>query len=105
MVDGLGVNRLDHRDVIGNPLHVRDQFAHQYSGISTPLKSELTGGHRETLLAAGHGGDALSVANRVRQFLIKILSQPWLVVEEIQLGRGSIHVEVNEVLSLGRKVR
>ncbi len=39
----------------------------------------------QTLLTAGHGGDALALSNRIRQVLVELFLEGWLVVPQIDL--------------------
>ena len=105
MIDRLGVHRADHRDVIRDGLHVRQQLAHLNARLTTALKGKFARCHGEPLLPAGHRGDALAVADGVRQVLVKMIRQARLVIEEIDLRRSPVHVQVNQPLGLGRKVR
>ena len=105
MIDRFGVHGTNHRDVVRNGFHVRQQLAHLNARLAAPLELEFTRGHRKPLLATGHRGDALAVADGVRQVLIEMISQSWFMIEKINLRRRTIHVQVNQSLSLGRKMR
>ena len=105
VIDRFGVHGTNHRDVVRNGFHVRQQLAHLNARLAAPLELEFTRGHRKPLLATGHRGDALAVADGVRQVLIEMIGQSWFMIEEINLRRRTIHVQVNQPLSLGRKMR
>ena len=105
VVDRLGMHGTNHRDVVRNGFHVRQQLAHLNARLAAPLELEFTRGHRKSLLATGHRGDTLAVADGVRQVLIEMIGQSWFMIEEINLRRRTIHVQVNQPLSLGRKMR
>ena len=105
VIDRLGVHGTNHRYVVRNGFHVRQQLAHLNARLAAPLELEFTRGHRKSLLATGHRGDALAVADGVRQVLIEMISQSWFMIEKINLRRRTIHVQVNQPLSLGRKMR
>ena len=105
MIDGIGLNRLEHRQFVDDLGRVREQFADPAPTLAGLIELEHGRCHRKASLTRGHGGDALTIADRIRQILVEILLQLRLVVPEIELGRSPVHVQVNEPLGLRRKVR
>lgn len=68
------------------------------------VEFEHGGGDREAGLAAGHGGDALAVADAFREVFVEVGGQLRFVVPEVELGGGAVHVEVDEALGFGEEV-
>ena len=66
---------------------------------------ELARGDGEACLTGSHGGDALAVADALRQVLVEVGLELRLVVPEIELGRSAVHVQVDDALGLGGEVR
>src|SRR5262249_668031 len=67
-------------------------------------KSVLRWRDREPGLAGGHGGQPLPAADRVGKILVIPLLHLRLVVEQVELARPADHVQVDDVLGLGREV-
>ena len=84
---------------------VRKEFADPAAGFPVLGELELARGNREARLTRGHGGDALSVADAFWEILIEVSLQLGLVVPEVELRRGAVHVQVDDALGLGREVR
>lgn len=68
------------------------------------VEFEHGGGDREAGLAAGHGGDALAVADAFGEVFVEVGCQLRFVVPEVELGGGAVHVEVDEALGFGGEV-
>ena len=107
MIDGIGVHGVHKAQIAGHPTGVRNEFRKHdpVLTIRIAVKSELAGRHRESALPAGHGGDALTIANGIGQILVETRQQIWLVVIEVKLTWCALHVHVDHTLRLGRKVR
>ncbi len=105
MIDGVGLDRLEHRQFIHHLGRMRQQFTDPAPALASLVELEHRRGHRKTGLARSHGGDALTIAHRVRKILVEVLLQLRLVVPEIELGRSAIHVQIDEAHGLGREVR
>ena len=105
MVDGLGVHRPDHGDLVRNFPHVGDEFTHPDAALAALLEIENAGRHWKARLPARHRRDTLTHADGVRKFHVEVLVEDRLVIEQVDLGRCPVHVEVNEVLRLRGKMR
>ena len=62
-------------------------------------------GDGEAGLAAGHRGQALAVADRFGEILVVHLPHFGFVIVEVDLRRAADHVQIYDVLRLGREVR
>ena len=105
MIDGAGVHAFDHGDLIHDLRRVREQLAHPAAALAVLREFEHARSHRQPRLAAGHRGDALAIANALRQILVEKLRQPRLVIPQVELRGCPVHVQVDEALRFGRKVR
>ena len=65
---------------------------------------ELRRRHGKRLLARGHPGEALALANGVRQVLAEACRQLRLVVEQVHLRRRARLVQIDDALRFGREV-
>ncbi len=85
MVDRLGMHGLHHADIIHHLRHMRQQVTDPGAGlaVATELPGRLHQG--EALLARGHAGQALTIANLRRQLRHVELLERGLVVEQVNL--------------------
>ena len=106
VVDGLGVHGTDEAQVIGHLARPGQHLGVHPEAIGAHLaEAELRWRDGESGLTGGHGGQSLAVAHRLRQVLVVPLLHLGLVVPEVRLGRPTHHVQVDDVLGLGRKLR
>ena len=105
VVDGVGVDRLHHGDVVREAGRPRQQVADPQGALPVLGKFELRRRNREFGLATGHRGDALTLAHGIRQILAELRVQARLVVEGVELRRPAVHVQVNQPFGARRKVR
>lgn len=105
MIDGLGVDGLDERDVIGDAGGVREEFADPHAAFAGLAELEHRGRDGEPRLAAGHGGDALALADRIGEVLVEMLHELWFVIEQVELRRPAIQVEIDEAFGLRGEMR
>ena len=104
VVDGVGMDGLDHRKIIDDLGGVWEKFADPSARFTMLCEFEFAWGDRQASLAAGHGGDPLSFADGVGKVFVVLLFESGLVVPKIDLRGASIHVEVNEGFGFGREV-
>src|SRR5690348_13926342 len=95
----------DERHVVRDALRVWQQLADPRAAAPALRELEDAGRDRETRLSAGHPGDALAVSHRVRQVLVVELFELRLVVEQVELRRRAVHVEVDQALCFWREMR
>ena len=105
VIDRIGVHRFDHGDVVGDALHVGHELAHPHAAFTTLLEGELARRDGEARLTTRHRRDALAFADRIRQVGVEEFLQARLVVEQVELRRRPVHVQVDEALRLRRKMR
>ena len=87
------------------PIDLIEQLAQPGPVLAMLVELEDRGGDGEPRLAAGHGGDALAVADGVGQVLIEPFLHLRLVVVQVHLRRAADHVEIDHVLRFRWKVR
>ena len=104
MIDGGGVDGFDDGEFVDDFGGVGEEFADPAAGFAVLGEFEHGGGDREAGLAAGHGGDALAVADAFREVFVEVGLELGFVVPEVELGRGAVHVEVDEALGFGGEV-
>ena len=107
MIDGIGVHGMHKAQITGHSSGIWNEFRKHdpVLAIRIAVETELARRHREPALPAGHGGDALTVANGIWQILIEAREQIRLVVIKVKLTWCALHVHVDHTLRLGRKVR
>ena len=105
VIDRIGPYRLDHGDVVGDALHVRDEFAHPHAALAALLEGELARRYGEPRLSARHRRDALAFADGLGQVGVEVFLQTGFVIEHVELRRPAVHVQVDETLRLRRKIR
>ena len=103
VIDGVGVDGLDQRDVVDDLGRVRQQLADPLAALAVLLELELRRRDREPRLAAGHRGDALALADAVGQVLVEIFGQLRLVIPQVDLRRAAVHVQIDDRLGLRRE--
>ena len=104
MVDGFGMHRLHHQQVIHDPGRVRQQLADPGPGLAVLGEPEKGRDHRELRLLRRHAGDALSHADGAGQFGASQLVEPRFIVEEVQLGGSARLVQKDHPLGAGSEV-
>ena len=105
MVDGLGVHAADEAHVVHHAGRPGQEFADPHAATAVAREAELRRGDGEARLAAGHGGEALAHAHRVGQVAVIPLPHDGLVVVQVHLRRSADHVQVDDLLCLGRVMR
>ena len=104
VIDGVGVHRLHHREVVDQLRGVRQQFTHPPSALAMLGELELRRCDRQPLLPTGHRRDPLTLADAVGEVLVEMLLQPGLVIPQVELRGTAIHMQVNDRLRLGREM-
>ncbi len=105
VIDGVGVDGFDESDVVGNFGSMWEEFAelHAVAAGGRELKDGRRDGER--VLAGGHAGDALALADGIRQFGAGERGEFGFVIEEIDLrGRAGL-VEIDDAFGFGWEVR
>ena len=103
VVDRVGVHRPDDAQLVDDLRRVRQQLADPGAGLAVTREVELRAGHRERLLEGGHAGEALALADRLRQLLAVHRAQPRLVVEQLELRRAAALEQVDDRLTRGTR--
>ena len=102
VVELIRVHRLHDCDVVGDFLEVRDGVAHPESALAVLLEG-ARGTHE--LGHAGREGEGATFEEGVRTILGAPFYELGLVVEDIQVGRATGHVQVDDALGLSLEVR
>ena len=105
VVDSLRMHAADEAHVVDHLGRVRQQLRDPHARLPVLGELEFARCNREPLLAGGHGGQALPLANRVGQVLIVPLIHLRLIVVQVHLRRTADHVQVNHMLGFRREVR
>lgn len=74
VINGAGVDGLHERDLIHDLRGVRHEFTDPHAALPVLLKLEHGGRYRQARLAAGHGGDALALADALGQLFVVMLT-------------------------------
>ena len=85
VVDRLGMQRLDHAEVVGKGRGIRKQLAKPRSPLAMPRELEPRRRDGKTRLARRHAREPLSFADGVGQFLAVHFQHTWLMVKQINL--------------------
>ena len=105
VVDGLGVQRLDEADVVGDCLMVRQQIADPRAVLAAEFARLERGHHRIGALVARHAGEALRAFDRRRDLLAGVLVEHRLVVEKIDVRETAALEEAKHALGGGLEMR
>ena len=105
VVDRIGMDGADDGDVVDDLGGPREQFADPGAALAVLGKLEEGGCDGEFGLAARHRGDALALADRFRQVLLKTRLERGFVVERIELRRPAVHMEIDDTLGGRREMR
>ena len=105
MVDGLGMHRFNDGDVIGNAANVRQGFVDPRAVLAHPFELKHRCHAGERFLSTGHGGEALTVADGIRQFFPVKFSHGRLVIEHVDVAGAAGVEQHDDTLGLGGKVR
>ena len=101
MVDGVGVHRFHDADVVGNFTHLREQFADPGAVLTFLRELEDRRSTGKTILTRRHRRNALTIADRIGQVLVEVLSQFRLVVPQIKLRRTIGHKQPDDPFCFG----
>ncbi len=104
MIDGIGEDGTDYGDVVDDAGGVGEDFTDPGATAAVLMEGEAGGGDGEAFLTAGHGAQPLVHADGVGKVLVEVVLEPGFVVPEIDLGRGSVHVEIDDGFGLGGEV-
>ena len=105
VIDGLSIETLHNADLIGDAGCVGKQVTHPGTALSMPGELEGAADQRQACLVAAHRGQALSLADFIRQLLALHLLEHGLVIEEVHLGWAAALEEVDDALGPGGNVR
>ena len=95
------MKQISIRDLAG----MGQQFAQPHAGLAVLREFEDGGRGGELRLESGHAGQALPLADRIRQVGAARSFQVGLVVEQVQLRGRAVLEEIDDALGLGREVR
>jgi len=104
VIDRLGVERFDDRDVVHDASHVWKQFAHPRAALAVLIEFEDWRGAGERSLAGGHAGDSLAISNVRRELGAVELLEGRLVVEQIDVRGTAAHEEIDDALGGGGEI-
>ncbi len=104
VVDGVGVHGADEAHVVHHLGRRGQQLRHPHAALAVLRELELRRGDGEARLAAGHAREPLTHADGVGQVLVEHGVHLGLVVVEVHLRRPADHVQVDDLLGLGRVV-
>ncbi len=104
MIDGIGEDGTDDGDVIDDACGVGEDFTDPGAAAAVLMEGEAGRSDGKTVLTAGHGAQPLVHADGVGKVLVEVFLEPGFVVPEIDLGGGTVHVEIDDGLGLGREV-
>ena len=106
MVDRLGERAVNHREFLGDLGGVRQQFADPQAAVVVFVFGEgvFARADRERFLPRGHPGNALSIANVLRQILAEHFAHLRLVIPKVVMTWSAAHEQVYHPLGLGREV-
>ncbi len=83
MVDRLRVHRADHADIVRDAADMAHQVAVLHAALTVLLEIDERAGERKGGLIAAHTGQALSLADGVRQRLRMLFAEEWLRIERL----------------------
>ena len=104
MVDGIGVGRLDKREIVHHARGVREQIADPGSGLPMLTERPVCRSNGKTGLTGGHSGQLLVASNRGGHVFVELQGKVRLVIKKIDLWRSARHEEINRALRFGREV-
>ena len=87
MVDGIGIERTNHRQIVDDAGGPGQQFADPCGGAAELRKLEMRGRNRKTRLPRGHSRQHLTSAHGFGQVNVKHRFQIRLVIPHVLLGR------------------
>ena len=103
MVELVGVHRPDDAQLVGHRRQLRDDVRHHLPGLAE--FAELVGRPQQARPLVLDERELLTAYVRLRARQAVQLVQLRLVVEQVQRGRGAGHVEEDDLLGPGRKMR
>ena len=102
VIDGLGVHRANHADVIGHAGKVREEVGvERLSALAHLLEVEGGAGDGEGCLSGGHAGFALSVEDGGGDFLTVEFVELRFGIEEVHLRWASALEKIDDALGFG----
>ena len=105
VVDGFGMEGAHPTDVVGGLAEVGEEFVvHPHAAGAFFGEAVFGRGDGEAGLAAGHGSEALALANAGGEVFVIVLLHLRFVVEEIHLRGATDHVEVDDAFGFGGEV-
>ena len=105
VVDRFGEARLHEAKIVGHLGGVRQQLTECRRRLAVLVELEDRPRQRQNRLVARHAGEALPLANALRQILAVLFVEQRLVIEQVKLRRSAGHEQVNNPLRLRRKMR
>ena len=104
VIDRVRIHRPDDGDVVDDLRGVRQQLAHPGPGLSVSGEPVDRFRHRQQRLSH-RLGDALALADRIRDLRALVLRESRLVVERLELGRPAGLVQEDHPLRAWRMMR
>ena len=83
MVDCLRMHRADHADIVRDAADMAHQVAVLDAALTVLLEVDERAGEREGGLIAAHAGQALALADGVRQRLGMLFAEEWFRIERL----------------------
>ena len=105
MVDGIGMNRLDHCQFIDDSRSKGQQLADKAAALTMLIELEFARRNRQSCLAARHGRDPLTFANAIGKVFVELLRQRRLVIPSVDLRRSPVHVQIDDRFRFGGEMR
>ena len=102
MVELLGVQRFDDAYVVGHARQVRQQLGDFHAAAAMALEAKP---RAQQIRMPAQKGESLSFDEMRRHRLSVVPLHYRFVVEQLQVGRGADHVQVDDVLGARREVR
>ena len=104
VVDGLGVHRAEHADLVRDAADVREEFADFGAALAVTGELETAGLTGEARLRGHHAGDALAAADGIGQVLVELALEFGLRIQQVEVRRAAGLEEADDALGLGGEV-
>ena len=95
MIDGIGGQRTDNRNVIGHTPDVREEIANVLAGLAKLLEIMLRAEAGQIVSLALQLGNRLALGDAFRHRFAIHLAQLRLVIERLQMTRAAGHAQVD----------
>src|SRR5579862_1614875 len=92
---------MDEAEFVYDLGEVGQELAHPRAALAVLGELEYAGGDRELLLAGGHAGEALALADGVRKLFATSVREGRLGVVEFHLARAAGLEQIDDAFGLG----